>query len=306
MIEIQMKHDKYNLTDSSMSFIIYYESLFVLGKGNKMTTIQKGADYFISNADSLALEIVEGVINRIKLNISEQEKEQAIFMYIDLMVFLGESLIKDEDRVPDSLIAWSKKNAEAQVSSEKNISEIVVRYPPTREIFSEIITRISLELHLSLEENAFILKRINKIMDTSLNETIYAYERLSAEFREKTQREMAELSAPLVPVKEGIAILPLIGNIDYYRTQYIMEHVVSKIAEKQIDHLIADFSGILTINIEIANNLHQIGSMLRLMGVEVISTGMRPELAQTIINSGIVLSPSQVYSSVKQALENIK
>ncbi len=144
------------------------------------------------------------------------------------------------------------------------------------------------------------------MLDISLNETIFAFERLSDEYKEKTQRELDELSAPIVMIKDGIAVLPLIGIIDSYRANYIMEKVVPKISELRLNYVIVDFSGILKIDTDIARHLHQIGQMLDLLGIQTLTTGLRPELAKTVVNSGINMSEITSFANVKQALESIK
>ncbi|RFU71245.1 STAS domain-containing protein [Peribacillus saganii] len=271
-----------------------------------MTLVLNVSNHLIDNAESLAEEIVDGVLHNMKLKIPQWEKEQAITMYIEFINFLGNSLFIEEEEVPQTLIEWSKRNAARQVSPEGKISKIMVRYPPTRDIFTDIITNISIEFGLSLKDHSFIIKRINNMLDISLNETVFAFERLSDEYREETQRELAELSAPIVLIKEGTAVLPFIGIIDSYRASYIMEKVVPKIADLQLNYVIADFSGILKIDIDIARHLHQIGQMLDLLGIQTFTTGLRPELAQTVVNSGINMSKITTFANVKQALESIK
>jgi rsbT co-antagonist protein RsbR len=271
-----------------------------------MTSIANVASYLINNAESLAVEIVEGVLHIMNLEIPKWEKEQAITMYIEFTGFLGKSLMDDDENgVPEALIVWSKKNAERQVSSGGKISEIVVRYPSTREIFTDILTRISLEFGLSLKENAFIIKRINAILDISLNETIFAFEHISDKYKKEIQIKIDELSAPVISIKEGIAILPFIGAIDSYRATYILEKVVPKIAELKLNYLIVDFSGIFTIDVEIARYLFQIENVLRLLGIYTIVTGLRPELARIIVNGGIDMSSIKTFAHLKQALESL-
>lgn len=270
-----------------------------------MNVIFNVSNHLIDNTESLAEEIVDGVLYSMKLEIPLWEKEQAIEMYIEFINFLGDSLIIEEEKIPETLIEWSKNNAARQVSPKGKISEILVRYPPTREIFTDIMTKISIDFGLTLEDYAFIIKRINNMLDISLNETVFVFERLSDEYKEETQRELAELSAPIVLIKEGIAVLPLIGIIDSYRANHIMEKIVPKIAELQIRYVIADFSGIFLINSDIARHLHQIGQMLKLLGIQTLTTGLRPDLAKTIVNSGINLSEITTFANVKQALESL-
>lgn len=271
-----------------------------------MASLSKVVSYMVDHAKPLAKEVVEGVIHNMQLEIPEWEKEQAISMYIEFINFLGESLIESKEGVPEDVIVWSKRNAEQQVSSGKKISEIIVRYSPTRDVFTELIKRISLRFKLSTEETTIILNRINSMLDISLNETVFAFEDFTDKYREEAQREMAELSAPVVLIKEGVAVLPLIGTIDSYRSTYILEKVVPKIAEQQIDYLIVDFSGILTFNEKIASYLRQLRDMFELLGINMIVTGLRPDLVQTIVNKGMDMSSIRAFQYVKEALKNIE
>ncbi len=103
-----------------------------------MTWVLNVSNHLIGNAESLAEEIVAGVLHSMELEIPLWEKEQAIKMYIEFINFLGDSLLVMDEGVPQTLIEWSNKNAAGQVSPEGKISEIIVRYPPTRDIFTDI------------------------------------------------------------------------------------------------------------------------------------------------------------------------
>lgn len=264
--------------------------------------------YISENTTRLANEIVNSVLYDLNIEIPDWEKEQAVTMYITLLEFFSQSLsseCENQKKLPDTLIEWSKKNGEIQAAADDKISEIIVRYPPTREIFIDMLTDLSVEFNFSLRENVFVIKRINALLDVSLNETILAYEELSIQYKKRAEKEMAALSAPIVPVKDNVVVLPLIGEINEYRADYIMKYVISEIADMDIDYVIADFSGIGTLNMETAASLHQIGKMLRLMGIRVITTGLRPETVLALVRSGIDMSTSRMYTNVKQALENL-
>ncbi|WP_018924913.1 STAS domain-containing protein [Salsuginibacillus kocurii] len=268
------------------------------------------SNYINEQTEALAQEVVEKVIWRMQLELPTWEEEQAVQMFMEFWSFLAESLLDEEtrddgDAVPDALLEWSAKNSEMQVTSGGEINEIVVRYPPTREVFNDIVTRISVELDMSVKENALIIKRINAMLDISLNETFFSYKRLSDQYKKEAQEEMLKLSAPLVPIKDEVVVLPLIGEIDSLKVEHIMKNVVPSIAEIEVDHLIVDFSGTLTINEQIAESLHQIGNSLRLMGVHVVITGLRPELVQAIVHSNIEIAVIDSYATVKQAVEHI-
>lgn len=276
--------------------------------GDFLTLLFGFSEYLRKNTNSLAREIVEAVLRKMNLEIPEWEKEQAVIMYVELLGFLSE-LVLDErkDTAPEALIKWSKQNAAMQVSSGGTISEIAVRYPPTRQVFLELFTKISSQLGLSLNENVFIIKQINTLLDISLNETIFAFERLSDQLQEENQKELARLSAPIVPVKDDVVVIPLIGEFSEYRLKYIADHVIPKISEMDVDFVIADLSGIFNLNKEIAKYFDQIGVTLQLMGIRVLTTGLRPEVVQAVISSQSV-DPSKIeaFATVKQALESLQ
>ncbi|PKG25472.1 STAS domain-containing protein [Niallia nealsonii] len=271
---------------------------------NEMSEFSK---FINEHAEILAVEIVENVLKGINLAIPAWEKEQAVSMYFDFLGFFGKSLInQNRESVPDGLMEWSKKNAE-QVALEGQISEIAMRYPITREVITDIITRISIEKGLSVKENAYIIKRLNAMLDISLMETIYAFERITDAHKEEMQKELAKSSAPLVPVSNGVVVLPIIGIIDSFRVNYITEHVIPKVAALNIEKVIIDFSGVYIITEENSRYFHEIGEMLRLMGIEVFITGLRPELVQVVIKGAINnITRNNSFSNVQQALKSIQ
>lgn len=272
-----------------------------------MLSLKGFSQYISENADLLSAEVVESVVREMGLNIPAWEKEQAVTMYVELLSFFGQSLLEgDRIEVPESLVEWSKKNAEMQVASGGKISEIVIRYPVTRQVFSEIFTRLSLQFELSVVENAKSIKGINAILDVSLNETFYAFERFSEKYQAEKQAELLNLSAPIVPVLEDVVVLPLVGVIDSYRIAHILNNVIPRVAEKSVHHVVIDFSGVLTIDAHIAQSIQQIGGTLKLMGIHVVIAGLRPDLVQTIVQSGIDMLDADVYATVKQALESVK
>jgi rsbT co-antagonist protein RsbR len=270
-----------------------------------MTSLNNIADYLLDNQKSIAHNIVDSVLTSMNINIPEWEKKQAEEMYIEFVSCLGDYINNEEDKVPQSLVSWSKKNA-AMVSLEGKISTIAVRYPPTRDVITDLLTDLGIESGLNLRELSKLVKQANRLLDISLNETILAFEQLAEQYQKKAKMELAEVSTPIVPVKEGIVILPLVGTIDAERARYLMENVLPKIAHLDVKHVIADFSGVPSLERENGIHLQQIGQMLRLMGIHIISTGISPKLAQIAVNAGIDLSRSETYANLKRALESLE
>jgi rsbT co-antagonist protein RsbR len=121
----------------------------------------------------------------------------------------------------------------------------------------------------------------------------------------KALKDINELSAPLVPVIDGIAVLPLVGSIDSYRAKHILEDIPSKIKEQGLERLIIDFSGLYTLDTMVTDYLFKIHDVLRFLGVDSIITRIRPEIAQMAIQLGIDLSSVPTFATVKQALQHL-
>ncbi|MDV2685655.1 PAS domain S-box protein [Alkalihalophilus lindianensis] len=124
--------------------------------------------------------------------------------------------------------------------------------------------------------------------------------------QEKVQYEMNiqinELASRIVPLIEGIAILPLLGAINKDRVNLLLEFVPVNVQEQKVSCLIIDCSGIYNINNLVIEFLSEIKSVLKLLGVECMLTGVRPQLAIDAVKLGINLKSIITFSNVKDAL----
>ena len=115
--------------------------------------------------------------------------------------------------------------------------------------------------------------------------------------------EIAEISTPVIRVWEGILALPIIGTLDSSRTQVVMESLLSQIVETGSGIAILDISGVPAVDSLVAQHLIKTVSATRLMGAECIISGVRPEIAQTIVHLGIDLSGIITKASLASALK---
>jgi rsbT co-antagonist protein RsbR len=146
---------------------------------------------------------------------------------------------------------------------------------------------------------------LNKKIGFSSTETILAYEQYTDSLMKKRQEEIDELSSPIVPIQDGIAILPLVGSISPERAENIMNKAVPKVSQLKTECLIIDFSGIVTIDTEVASHIFNIYNVLRLLGINAIITGLRPELASRVVTAGIDFSSIKTFANVQQAIESL-
>ncbi|SDJ85187.1 PAS domain S-box protein [Sediminibacillus albus] len=122
------------------------------------------------------------------------------------------------------------------------------------------------------------------------------------ESERKLKKLKGEVATPLVPVYEGIAVLPLVGDIDEERTKQLLDLVPRKVQGQDLEYLIIDVSGIYNINEYIIEFLYSINSITKLFGVSLIFTGLRPEIAKKMTDTYEHVKSLRTMATVKQAL----
>ena len=120
--------------------------------------------------------------------------------------------------------------------------------------------------------------------------TIECYARVREEVITRQQQELLELSTPVVELWEGILALPLIGTLDSARTQIVMESLLERIVASGAETAIIDITGVPTVDTLVAQHLIKTISAARLMGADCILSGIRPQIAQTIVHLGLELN----------------
>ena len=132
--------------------------------------------------------------------------------------------------------------------------------------------------------------------------TIKTYQKSREEVINRQQREMLELSTPVVKLWDGILALPMIGTLDSARTQVVMENLLQKVVETGAQIAILDITGVPTVDTLVAQHLLKTVTALRLMGAECIISGVRPQIAQTIVHLGVDLQGVTTKANLADAL----
>ncbi|USL44139.1 MULTISPECIES: STAS domain-containing protein [Priestia] len=150
---------------------------------------------------------------------------------------------------------------------------------------------------------------VGGIIDPLLDHAAYSFSLSYVHFYqltlERAQSTFLELSVPVVPLAKETAVLPLIGNIDTERANYLMEETLKSANRLQLQRLIVDLSGVYIIDTMVADQIFKVIDSLRFLGVETILTGIRPEVAQTIVSIGIDFSSLTIKSSLQKAIEDL-
>lgn len=146
--------------------------------------------------------------------------------------------------------------------------------------------------------------RLSEVLDSLSLVTLETFIKGREEVILRQTSEINEISTPVIRVWDGILALPIIGTLDSERTQIIMENLLQEIVNTGSDIAILDISGVPTVDTLVAQHLIKTVSATRLMGAECIISGIRPEIAQTIVHLGIDLTGVQTKASLASALQS--
>ncbi len=165
-----------------------------------------------------------------------------------------------------------------------------------------MFARLSQELD---KEGAILAEEIwlsTTLIDQLALWTTEVYQKAREEVIQRQQEEMLELSTPVVKLWEGILALPMIGTLDSGRTQIVMEALLQQIVETGSQVVIIDITGVPTVDTLVAQHLLKTVAAARLMGTDCIISGIRPQIAQTIVHLGVDLSDVVTKATLADAL----
>ncbi|ALC88753.1 modulator protein [Bacillus sp. FJAT-18017] len=227
--------------------------------------------------------------------------EKQLEFYSELVHLLGEALLNTAP-IYDKVEEWSKKAAGYAILYSISLTDSLRSVAFFRTVIWDVFTE-------ELEKKKFAaitMLDVSKILDPLLDRVCSV---IGEEFEVHTNRLMdvaytalEELSVPVVPIVEGIAVVPLVGSIDTRRARLIMDVSLTESAKLNVRQIIFDVSGVPIIDTMVADQLFQIFNALRLTGVQAIVTGIRPEISQTIVSLGLDFTGIKTRASMQQAL----
>ncbi|TCW31778.1 rsbT co-antagonist protein RsbR [Gulbenkiania mobilis] len=144
--------------------------------------------------------------------------------------------------------------------------------------------------------------RLNRLLDDLGLYTTEMYQRGRESIIQKQQQELLDLSTPVVKLYEQILALPLIGTLDSERTQVVMENLLDGIIAHEARIAIIDITGVPAVDTLVAQHLMKTIAAARLMGAECILSGIRPQIAQTIVHLGVDLGDIMTKATLADAL----
>ncbi|MCM3224212.1 STAS domain-containing protein [Terribacillus saccharophilus] len=264
--------------------------------------IQKNQDII---AESVLLNL-DSTLNK-ELRILSLPKDQLSKFNSRLVSNIGAILFAEENKaeVEKSFLAWGSWAGKAATEMNVSLTATLQYVSSFRSVIWDIFTVELEERHFA----AITMLDVSKIIDPMLE--IVSFE-IGRQFEKHNKKMVSiaysaleELSVPVVPIYEGLAVIPIVGEIDTHRAKLIMETALTQGNALELDQLVLDVSGVLMIDTMVANQILQIVQTLRISGIKTIITGIRPEIAQTMVSLGLEFNSITTISNLKNALNQL-
>lgn len=224
--------------------------------------------------------------------------------YVQLV---AKTLFQTEEEMKESIANWTKQTGADRAQSNTSLNEVAWNMSLFRRVYWDYVRQFARQSDLNITAEDIFLweEKLNPALDYVLESFIQAYMEILMNRLHSQSLLIRELSAPVITLTSKIGLLPIIGDIDTTRAKSILESTLQQSVQFQITTLILDFSGVVIVDTMVAQQIFHLIETLKLVGVETILCGIRPEVAQTAIQLGIDFTGVRTQSSLKKVIQGL-
>ncbi|QNG59505.1 STAS domain-containing protein [Bacillus sp. PAMC26568] len=222
-----------------------------------------------------------------------------------LINIYAEAILLDKQESVVLLNNWGRETADLLVAIQIPLDLAIKEIRFYRDQIGSIIKEAAKSDNLSLDGFYELLSSLDHAVDHAIHLVSVFYMKNYSTNIQSAKDALDELSVPIVNVSEKIGVLPLIGDLDTQRAQILMDVALTQSAESGYEYLIIDLSGVPVIDTMVANQIFKVLDALKMLGVETKLSGIRPEIAQTMISLGLDFKDTKSFSSLHLALKSI-
>lgn len=235
-------------------------------------------------------------------------EEEIVRLRANFVDLFGEFLTKPEKRemAYELIEKWADETSEYVYKLGVPLDEALKDTTLYRSYINEVIENMVITHDMSVKTLLATIKIIDPLLDYAVYRFSLTFVNFYTVNLDNARKAFIELSVPIVSISNDIAILPLIGDIDTERALLLMENTTKEVGRLKISYLILDLSGVAIVDTMVAHHIFNLSSTLKLLGVETILTGVRPEVAQTAVSLGLDFSGQITKGTLQQALAELK
>lgn len=252
--------------------------------------------------EQIAQRWADATLFRTVFTVSRDEAVEACKAVVDALADVARSGRLEDvaapgfDTVRDQLGRMAGSRARAGFDPAHIDGEVVgLREPVAALLRAEFVEAADPDAHAPTLALAVLMGTLRLVV---MNTTVHAGQELIS----RQRRQMLEVATPVISLWQGIVAVPLIGTLDSARSQVVMETLLDAIVEQRAAHVILDITGVPTVDSLVAQHLMKTVAAARLMGAECIISGIRPAIAQTIVQLGIDLGSIVTRATLADAL----
>lgn len=260
-------------------------------------------------------------MNQIVFTFVTQSRDYMLEEWMNLMkenaderlinVVSDEMFVKTSAEFIDMVISNTRRDNDEFTSKLSDFAEKVVRLGWPLSFIIEglhkftlvVINGMVLKEQVTKDNQMEIIYDLDKWTSPMKQEIISIYTQTWERTVSLQKIALQELSAPLIPVIEGITIMPLIGTIDTERAKQIMENLLTGVVKQRSEVVLIDITGVPVVDTMVAHHIIQAAEAVRLVGAKCMICGIRPEIAQTIVSLGINLNEIVTKNSLKKGID---
>ncbi|BCT28737.1 STAS domain-containing protein [Bacillus velezensis] len=221
-----------------------------------------------------------------------------------LLIEIVAGILSEKDGGEEELTKWALQFARDRAVHEVPVYESVTSFKEFRRLVWNRIQTCCEKMSEKPGANAVFHwgEKLNKAIDHMIEVFTEEYYKVTVTQLNAQKEMINELSAPIMPIADGIGILPLVGEIDTYRAKMILESVLDQCSSLRLSYLFLDISGVPIVDTMVAYQIFKVIDSTKLLGIETTISGIRPEIAQTVVKLGIDFSQVKTEQSLAKAL----
>lgn len=200
---------------------------------------------------------------------------------------------------------WGQEAVDALVDYNLPLDIALNEVRDYRNLIGHIVKEEAIRYNISIAEFYDLISDFDAVVDRAVHWLSISYTRRFYTRINIAEATALELSIPVFKITKSIGVLPLVGDIDTRRAKELMDKALSKGGELSLEYIIIDLSGVPIIDTMVADRIFSVIEALSLLGIKTILSGIRPEIAQTMVNVGIDIKDIPVASSLQTAMEKL-
>lgn len=258
-----------------------------------------------SHSEEIAREMMHGMLKEYNYKLKDKEEEEhSVNIFLQCVHIIAEGL--QGGNVLNRASAWGEAMGKLSIENNGELGTSLLSVSIYKKAILFFIQRETRNMKISFEILVEMIADIDHIFNLFVYGFSNAFTRNAEYLLKKSEQLYLKISAPIVPISKATAVLPLIGEINEFRSETIIQDTLEACVKNRFETIVIDLSGVYEVDLVGIEVLYKLIRSLNLLGVTPVMTGMSAGISKTFAELGITLSNVQFFHSLEQALKTIK